>query len=694
MESQTLQEKIIEVRQNTISKSSKTIYINNIVRFLKYLHEKNRELLSAEFMEIEVTDINIKDFLKQAPRTPPIKFDQFSLENFFGYILLLGKSDGSSLSNSSYGSHRAALFHLFRMYNKKFTTEMDEELKEFFGGLKRLVAARIQTKNGRIKEGKDPLDFGLYEYLCKQLLKYSIKGDFIFTHTFLTISWNLMCRAKSAETIKLEHLDWKNDSLQIYFCTMKNDQSGEKPRHPRHIYSNPLNPSICPILSLGVYLLSFNFEKYDSSESSLNLFSGASQRDRYRKDLLKLLKLNEVVMELKSRGISEKDLGTHSVRKGASSYVASGTTAGPSGIAIALRAGWTLGGVEDRYLKYQPAGDMHVGRTVCGLPIEQKEFGILPPHFLEDYDITKYVKLCMPTIPESLLYVAKNCLASVVYHSRFLRETLPHNHRVFSSPLFSDRTIYDYLANKVVCGYSTNEDPMKPTGLTPNVSVCSRLHDLEEKVAELTSTIPRIAPQVVDGVINVLEERAIGAGTVTSNGLENTINKCLDKCGVFKLVDKIDQLGNPKSTERNKNLTSTALPFMNGDGRYSIVPSNFQFPDCGVLQAWQQWCRGDNLKKYPPFKFLKPCDMPTTNLRKRLCDFRFLFLYIENIAKEKGIAVETPTLEHCNNVFLSIESDIGLNDQEKRRFGQIKWSTAVNILRRKVGSLKKRKIND
>lgn len=68
------------------------------------------------------------------------------------------------------------------------------------------------------------------------------------------------------------------------------------------------------------------------------------------------------------------------------------------GIAIMLRVGWTPGSVEDRYLKYQPAGDMRVGRNVCGLPIEKKEFGIFPPHFIKDYDITNFDKLSIPKI--------------------------------------------------------------------------------------------------------------------------------------------------------------------------------------------------------------------------------------------------------------------------------------------------------
>lgn len=47
------------------------------------------------------------------------------------------------------------------------------------------------------------------------------------------------------------------------------------------------------------------------------------------------------------------------MRKGASTFCASGSTACPSAIAVHLRAGWALGGVQDTYLRYQEAGDRY-----------------------------------------------------------------------------------------------------------------------------------------------------------------------------------------------------------------------------------------------------------------------------------------------------------------------------------------------
>ncbi|ETK78214.1 hypothetical protein F441_15982 [Phytophthora nicotianae CJ01A1] len=37
-----------------------------------------------------------------------------------------------------------------------------------------------------------------------------------------------------------------------------------------------------------------------------------------------------------------------------------------------------VGGVQNTYLRYEAAGDMHVGRTVSGLPPDSHEFAILP----------------------------------------------------------------------------------------------------------------------------------------------------------------------------------------------------------------------------------------------------------------------------------------------------------------------------
>ncbi|EEY60461.1 uncharacterized protein PITG_12888 [Phytophthora infestans T30-4] len=64
------------------------------------------------------------------------------------------------------------------------------------------------------------------------------------------------------------------------------------PRDPRHIYANPLQPNICPILALGLYW------------------------SRFRKCWLRLSAHEDVATELQRQGLNATELGTHSMRKG------------------------------------------------------------------------------------------------------------------------------------------------------------------------------------------------------------------------------------------------------------------------------------------------------------------------------------------------------------------------------------------
>jgi len=112
------------------------------------------------------------------------------------------------------------------------------------------------------------------------------------------------------------------------------------------------------------------------------------------------------------------DIGTHLNRKGAASYAAGlhfsgaggrnvllftlslvgGTTASPPQTAISIRLDHSLGGVKGIYIKYEAAADQYLGRVVAGLPVCLPEFGVLPPHFLdENAEVVKEViSACFP----------------------------------------------------------------------------------------------------------------------------------------------------------------------------------------------------------------------------------------------------------------------------------------------------------
>ena len=62
--------------------------------------------------------------------------------------------------------------------------------------------------------------------------------------------WNLMSRSDSVDGLMLQHLKWQEDSLIIEEHGHKGDQTGAD-SYGKHIYANPFEPSICPILSLA-----------------------------------------------------------------------------------------------------------------------------------------------------------------------------------------------------------------------------------------------------------------------------------------------------------------------------------------------------------------------------------------------------------------------------------------------------------
>jgi hypothetical protein len=157
--------------------------------------------------------LTIEEKLAAAPLNTPILFDTLTADVFLSFIVSLRKKDGSKLGASSCNTHRAALFNLFRNYHKVMGTELEKELASYFKGLKRTIAENTARGEDEIRIGKDPLEFSLYRYWCKEMIVRKEK-DFIFARCFLVICWNLMCRSSNAFNIRLPHMEWKGDALR------------------------------------------------------------------------------------------------------------------------------------------------------------------------------------------------------------------------------------------------------------------------------------------------------------------------------------------------------------------------------------------------------------------------------------------------------------------------------------------------
>ena len=81
-------------------------------------------------------------------------------------------------------------------------------------------------------------------------------------------------------------------------------------------------------------------------------------------------------------GYEVEDICTHSIRKGATKYASSGSTAIPSSVAINNQGSWTLlDTVRDVYMLYEKAGYHYVGRILAGLPVLSDCFAVSEPNF-------------------------------------------------------------------------------------------------------------------------------------------------------------------------------------------------------------------------------------------------------------------------------------------------------------------------
>ena len=199
-----------------------------------------------------------------------------------------------------------------------------------------------------------------------------------------------MCRCATVNGIMLQHIDWREDALIIHIPQAKADQAGEALSKDKHLYANPLKPEICSVLSLAIYVWCTNREDNNRQQ----LFLGTAGDSRFSKILQTVIGL---IPEDINLGANKKDIGTHSASKGSSTYVlAAPTVSAPQ---VYLRAGWSLGNVQDRYLFAGAGADQLVGRVVSGLNIYDEEFSTLPPHFsMEDLDFFAFPSTTVATM--------------------------------------------------------------------------------------------------------------------------------------------------------------------------------------------------------------------------------------------------------------------------------------------------------
>jgi hypothetical protein len=281
--------------------------------------------------------------------------------------------NGGHIATSTVTGFKSALIWYHSDCNATIDPSLDKELNLFITGYRKEVGDMKQQGHMNAFEGKQPLSFAGYQMLASRFLEmtptssasgnHRSTGDGLavtwtmgtFGWAFLLLQWNLMARSISVAAVMLSHLTWRDDHLTCTTPRTKTDQTAES-AFPKSIFANPLQPQICPVLGIAVFVFCRTYKDGDSPA----LFDGKQQEDRYSKLLTSLL-ASLPDSQLAALGAKPSDIGTHSARKGSPTFALS-MPGGPTPVSVFLRAGWSLGNVKDRYI-FQGEGADQVSRN-------------------------------------------------------------------------------------------------------------------------------------------------------------------------------------------------------------------------------------------------------------------------------------------------------------------------------------------
>ena len=546
-----------------------------------------------------------------------------------------------------------------------------------------------------------------------------------------------MKRAENCVDCKITHITIRNDALVFEFAKSKGHQNGEEHVGPWHVYANPEHPHLCVVLSLARYL--FTYPQLLRDDSSL--FQGTSQYNRYAKLFLQMI--SDYKSELQQLGVKEGDLGTHSCRKGVATMVAAGCTISPPIVSICVRAGWVMGGVKDRYLKRESAGDQYVGRCAAGLDQLSKTFSVSPPYFdfsainesLERARLKKRLEQWLHSriledgeLSASSKHVIWTCFASICFHHSYLTNYLHEECSFRASLIFQD--IPDEFLNlaRVAYPWDSTVDTPKITGVPPHVLLMAEIEELKKKFDALQVTIRT-------DMKDALDERGVGGSEYHTNSILQAIKESearmlstvngprelspvSENSGMLLIQDEDnalehvtegiseDDLANGGTIQEESEalvnsrtrtiqealLSSRRLTMGYHHGQLQVLPPKWTFLKMNIKQLVDNWYIGSKKDCVPPLKLLEPLHVQhlgTSNNknqgRVKLRQMKLIMTKIEEYATIEGVYDGNPvkwTSEYCTKLWEKV-GDKYINSRFRgNRTVEMSWKTLYNKMQK------------
>lgn len=598
----TTQEEVIENRRNASTRNQYNTRIARMIRIIREKHPTVRDLIGEGNMLKRHVPMNIMNTL----------IEEFNKRD-------LGNSMSTFVSNSAFGGFVSTFKYWHQISDEKRTgntlpiilpKEHEDRLKKFTEGRKRKIASLRQDGLLPSREGKSFLMFSSYKWLAKTALK---DENHQYAHCYLILAWNMIARSHTVAPLLWKNIGWVDDCLTIKYDTSKTNQTGET-IFPRHIYANPFEPCICPILALGIKLLVDSH----TGTTPAKLFPGEADKN-FCAWLGKIIKNPTNEDDLAYLGTDPEEIGTHSLRKGAATYVC-GLTEGPQSDTIKLRMDHTIGKVDDKYFNIQAGADKLVGRCVTGLNLNSLDITVLPPLFIdmEGVDFDKVlphgnIKSASPSLKLAIPFL----IASVVFHWDWIKANLPSNHKIFSSK-FATGNFGELWRSKVQL--SLNKCPHTGMVAQSVPKVIQMMFILNEISRKLNCTCEAVMNKIDDATDHTVSSLMNKLGTV--HGIEVANNEvikevCHDEMAAFSrqlarfenimkaMQSEIAKIRNPESSSGENQPNRDGYRAYSWGGCFHMVPENFIIPQDTPMALWRLWIYGDLSKDIGPFRLIK-----------------------------------------------------------------------------------------
>lgn len=318
--------------------------------------------------------------------------------------------------------------------------------------------------------------------------------------------------------------------------------------------------------------------------------------------------LSNYSQELEAMGFPPGTFGTHSMRKGSVTLVSS-ITFGPNEASIDDRAGWNKGNVKRRYDEGSQGGDQFIGRCLTGVSIHDTESAALPPHFPPDFvfDQSIWAELIpnANNYPATFKAIFPYLLASLVYHKKFLTETLAPSHPLLMTPLFVNSAYFTKFQSIIETGYLVNKkSKLAATGLAPTLPLKFAIESLAEQVEtntkalelnnkylnKLEETIPESCAKttvellrneiVIEGVQPLSRAELDDRMEQFERRIVTSISKKIEESKLINNAMPPEKIDEQKcnSQEKERVRVTNNLFYWANNGKFFPFPEDFEFP--------------------------------------------------------------------------------------------------------------------